>query len=237
MPHTLNEALAATYSNQPALQAERAKLRATDENVPTALAGWRPTVRAGRHRRLWRRHQPGLQLRDRRTTLTAPTDRLIGTAQATVTQTLYNGGKTQANINRAKNQVMAERATLDRAGADQLHQCGERLCRRDPGAATARSADRNNEIVLAKQLAGHQRPVPGRRNHPHRRGTGRGGAGGCAGATRETSEGQLETARGTFQQIIGVLPPADLVQPQPLDAAGEERDGGDRHGGDQQSAA
>ena len=26
------------------LQAERAKLRATDENVPQALAGWRPTV-------------------------------------------------------------------------------------------------------------------------------------------------------------------------------------------------
>ena len=33
-PHTLGEALAATYANQPALQAERAKLRATDENVP-----------------------------------------------------------------------------------------------------------------------------------------------------------------------------------------------------------
>ena len=44
LPHTLAEALAATYSNQPALQAERAKLRATDETVPTALAGWRPTV-------------------------------------------------------------------------------------------------------------------------------------------------------------------------------------------------
>ena len=44
VPHTLAEALAATYSNQPALQAERAKLRATDENVPQALAGWRPTV-------------------------------------------------------------------------------------------------------------------------------------------------------------------------------------------------
>src|ERR1700722_17061515 len=44
VPRTLNEALAATYSYQPALQAERAKLRATDENVPTALAGWRPTV-------------------------------------------------------------------------------------------------------------------------------------------------------------------------------------------------
>ena len=44
VPHTLAEALAATYSTQPALQAERAKLRATDENVPQALAGWRPTV-------------------------------------------------------------------------------------------------------------------------------------------------------------------------------------------------
>ena len=43
-PHTLAEALAATYANQPVLQAERAKLRATDENVPQALAGWRPTV-------------------------------------------------------------------------------------------------------------------------------------------------------------------------------------------------
>ena len=43
-PRTLAEALAATYSTQPALLAERAKLRATDENVPQALAGWRPTV-------------------------------------------------------------------------------------------------------------------------------------------------------------------------------------------------
>jgi outer membrane protein len=44
VPHTLAEALAATYSSQLQLQAERAKLRATDENVPQALAGWRPTV-------------------------------------------------------------------------------------------------------------------------------------------------------------------------------------------------
>src|ERR1700733_12484703 len=44
VPRTLAEALAATYANQPVLQAERAKLRATDETVPTALAGWRPTV-------------------------------------------------------------------------------------------------------------------------------------------------------------------------------------------------
>src|SRR5579863_5888510 len=41
---SLQEALNAAYNNIPALQAERATLRATDENVPQALANWRPTV-------------------------------------------------------------------------------------------------------------------------------------------------------------------------------------------------
>ncbi len=43
-PRTLAEALAASYANNPQLQAARAQLRAVDENVPQALAGWRPTV-------------------------------------------------------------------------------------------------------------------------------------------------------------------------------------------------
>src|ERR1700731_4386275 len=41
---TLQVSLAAAYSNKPTLLAERAHLRSIDENVPTALAGWRPTV-------------------------------------------------------------------------------------------------------------------------------------------------------------------------------------------------
>ncbi|WP_264816559.1 TolC family protein, partial [Acidomonas methanolica] len=44
IPHTLREALAAAYLTNPTLQQERATLRATDENVPAALAGWRPTI-------------------------------------------------------------------------------------------------------------------------------------------------------------------------------------------------
>ena len=84
-PRTLAEALAATYSNQPALQAERAKLRATDENGPSALAGWRPTVvlagTAGYGDGLTRSFsfatQPGRYIK-------TPSQREIGTAQATV---------------------------------------------------------------------------------------------------------------------------------------------------------
>src|SRR6202043_2281242 len=41
---TLQDALAMAYSTNPTLAAERANLRATDENVPAPLAGWRPTV-------------------------------------------------------------------------------------------------------------------------------------------------------------------------------------------------
>ncbi len=41
---TLIEALASAYANNPTLNAQRAGLRATDEGVPQALGGYRPTV-------------------------------------------------------------------------------------------------------------------------------------------------------------------------------------------------
>jgi outer membrane protein len=215
LPHTLNEALAATYSNQPALQAERAKLRATDENVPTALAGWRPTVvLAGGVG-----YGDGLT-REYLTTSLTPTNvkvrnaRDIATAQATVTQNLYSGGKVQANVNRSKNQVYAERANL--------------IAQEQSSFTNAISAyvgviqDKellelqvNNEQVLAKQLeATNDRFRVGeitRTDVAQAEAALEG-----ARATRETAEGTLQTARGTFQQIIGVFPPDDLVEPQPL---------------------
>ena len=41
---TLEEALARAYQSSPQLNAERAKQRGTDENVPQALAGYRPQI-------------------------------------------------------------------------------------------------------------------------------------------------------------------------------------------------
>jgi outer membrane protein len=37
-----------------------------------------------------------------------------------------------------------------------------------------------------------------------------------ATASRETAEGNLQTARATYQKVIGFQAPADLVEPQPL---------------------
>jgi outer membrane protein len=43
---TLEEALRQAYENNPTLNAQRAALRAIDENVPRALSGYRPTITA-----------------------------------------------------------------------------------------------------------------------------------------------------------------------------------------------
>ena len=53
---SLEQALVSAYLTNPQLEAQRAALRATDELVPQALSGWRPTV-AGRGRRDLQRYR------------------------------------------------------------------------------------------------------------------------------------------------------------------------------------
>ena len=103
---TLQDALTQAYSSNPTLNARRASLRAVDENVPQAAAGWRPTVRLS----------GALGRRDVETELngriTVNEMRNPGSAAVTVTQPLYQGGRTQAGIQRAEAQIQAERARL-----------------------------------------------------------------------------------------------------------------------------
>ncbi len=213
VPHTLNEALAATYSNQPALQAERAKLRATDENVPQALAGWRPTVVVAGSTGYgdgMSRSYSGLNGRY----INVQTDRLLGTAQATLTQPIYTGGRVQANVNRSKNQVMAERANLIAQEQTSFTNAVDAYV----GVIQAQqllALNINNEQVLAKQLqATNDRFRVGEITRTDVAQAEAALAG--ASAQRQTAEGNLQTARGTFQKIVGFLPPGDLVEPQPL---------------------
>jgi outer membrane protein len=44
LAETLNEALSSAYSYNPQLDAARARLRATDEEVPIARSGYRPII-------------------------------------------------------------------------------------------------------------------------------------------------------------------------------------------------
>jgi TolC family type I secretion outer membrane protein len=103
---TLEEALMLAYQGNPALNARRASLRATDENVPQAAAGWRPTVRlAGNAGRRDINTEVG-------SSTTVNESRNPASLGVTVTQPVYQGGRTQAGIRRAEAQIQAERARL-----------------------------------------------------------------------------------------------------------------------------
>jgi outer membrane protein len=106
----LPEALAKAYQSNPQLNAERARQRATDENVPQALAGYRPQIVASLG--------GGLQaVRDLLPNNTIQTATLKPwTIGVTVTQTLFNGFKTANSVRVAELQVQSGREALRNVG-------------------------------------------------------------------------------------------------------------------------
>jgi outer membrane protein len=101
---SLSDALANTYNNNPTLQTERARLRATDETVPQALSGWRPTVQVT--------NQLGLATVNENVPGGGPHGLVPRSLDLTVTQQVYSGGTTVAATANAENLVQAERARL-----------------------------------------------------------------------------------------------------------------------------
>jgi outer membrane protein len=106
----LPEALAKAYQTNPQLNAERARQRATDENVPQALAGYRPQIVASL--------SAGLQaVRDLLPGNTFQSGNLKPwTIGVTVTQTLFNGFKTANSVRVAELQVQSGREALRNVG-------------------------------------------------------------------------------------------------------------------------
>lgn len=214
---TLNDALALTYATNPALLAARAQLRAVDENVPTALSGWRPqvtvTANAGYIEGTSQTYiRPSIFSRGRTTESNAL--RGSNTESLTVNQPLFRGGATRANTNRAENQVMAQRATL--IGSEQT--AFTNAVTAYVGviqSAQVLALNINNELVLKRQLEATQERF--RVGEITRTDVAQAEAA-YAGATasRQTSEGDLQTARSAFLQVIGETAPDRLLEPQPL---------------------
>ena len=106
---TLEDALMAAYSANPDLQAARAQLRAIDEGVPAAQAGWLPKVEVDASYGFTRRRSfPNFT-----TVLTQQLHPVEATAS--ITQTLFAGGRTFYSVKRAKANVRAGRADLENA--------------------------------------------------------------------------------------------------------------------------
>ena len=209
--HTLQDALAAAYANNPTLQAARAQLRATDEGVPAALAGWRPQVSiAGSDG-----GATGSSILPNGFGGTSKTTlgRNVNSLALTATQPLYSGGKVRAAISKAENSVLSQRATLyateqqvftDTVNAfvgviqDQqllaLNQSNEALLTKELQATNDRF--RVGELTRTDVAQAEAALV-------------------SATANRETAEGTLQTARATYEQLVGE-PPGLLADPQPL---------------------
>ncbi len=107
---TLPEALVRAYQSSPQLNADRARQRGADENVPQALAGYRPQIVASL--------SAGLQaVRN-----LLPDNTVQGatlrpwTIGVTVTQVLFNGFKTANSVRVAEFQVQSGREALRNVG-------------------------------------------------------------------------------------------------------------------------
>jgi outer membrane protein len=250
VPHTLAETLGIAYETNPQLTGERAHLRATDENVPAALAGWRPTVSinsswgsaVGRYDTATQcgslslfGQQPagatqaacfnngqvspaGANAKSYNAlgqyTLSQEDNRNLYSNTGSITQYLYKGGKTTASTHQAVNSVYAERARLiaeeetvfsDTINAYVTFIEDQQLL----------GLDRQNEQVLGDEL----RAINDRFRVGELTRTDVAQAEAAlaqAIATRETAEGNLETARASFVRTVGASPPRDLADPQPL---------------------
>lgn len=103
---TLEEALRLAYENNPTLNAQRAALRAIDENVPRALSGYRPTITAlGDYGWVDRRSRSNLGVVSRSTTNP-------GGASLVVEQNLFAGFRTTNELRAAQSEVAQARETL-----------------------------------------------------------------------------------------------------------------------------
>ncbi|WP_375414994.1 TolC family outer membrane protein [uncultured Bradyrhizobium sp.] len=111
---TIDAALVRAYQNNPQLNAQRAQVRFTDENVPQALSGYRPRVAITA--------SAGTQYIDTQTTSGGNANNLVKTdfhgvnaprsIGATATQTLFNGFQTANRTRAAEGQVSGAREGL-----------------------------------------------------------------------------------------------------------------------------
>jgi len=204
---TLMDALSATYSTNPQLDAERARARATDENVPQAEGQFRPTVTGNAS--LGYEH-----------TVTRPTNPFSpdGTVHPggfgiTVTQPIFRGFRTINGINVAEAQVRAERETL--RNAEQTVLIGAITAFmdvvRDEAILKLRE---NNRIVLADTLRSTRDQF--RVGEVTRTDVAQSEASLAAAVSAiELAKANLKASRANYERWTGHQP-GHLVEPKPL---------------------
>ncbi len=212
---TLMSAWADAYNLNPSLQAQRAQLRATDEQVSQALSHWRPSIEAtGNVGRNWQR-VPGLDVFG---------DGHFASeehgAGIQLTQPLFRGFRTLEETEAAKKQVMEGRAKLEHAEQQLFIDTATAFLNlvRDE---TILNDERDNERVLTEKLV----ETRVRRQHGDLTDTDIKQAEARlarAAVSRMQTENAISDDRASYQRLVGHLPgtlsdaPVLLMIPGPL---------------------
>lgn len=199
---SLEEALTSAYLSNPQLVAQRAALEATDELVPQALAGWRPTLAIDAETEVSRVDS-------------SFDDGSLNTNSVALTlnQNLYQGGETTANISRAEWLVRVERARLGATEQDVLVDAVTAYVNLFTSRAILELAKRNESRLRRQLTATEDRFSAGEVTKTDIAQAEARVAG--AVADRIQAEGAIRTAEATFRNVVKLEPEA-LVQPEPL---------------------
>src|SRR3979411_2417447 len=213
---TIEAALVRAYQNNPQLNAQRAQVRSTDENVPQALSGYRPRVALTA--------SAGYQYLDTNTTAGgSPTaiarTEIHGTnaprsAGLTVSQTLFNGQQTANRTRAAESQVSGAREAL-RVLEQTVLLAAATIYMDYLRDAAIVEVPRTNVRVLEQTL----KQTQDRFNvgEVTRTDVAQSEAQLAAGRTQQlTAESQLTTTRSNFRRIIG-NEPEQLAPGSPVD--------------------
>jgi len=213
---TIEAALVRAYQNNPQLNAQRAQVRATDENVPQALSGYRPKVAITA--------SAGEQYTDSNTTSGGSNTAIVRTefhgidpprsAGITIQQTLYNGQQTANKTRAAESQVSGSREALRVLEQSVLLSAASIYMDYLRDAAIV-EVQRSNTRVLEQTL----KQTRDRFNvgEVTRTDVAQSEAQLAAGKTQQlTAESNLTTTRSNFRRIIG-NEPENLAPGSPVD--------------------
>ncbi len=213
---TIESSLVRAYQNNPQLNAQRASVRSTDENVPQALSGYRPRVAVT--------GSAGYQYTDTLSTAGGTPTTIVRTGihganaprsiGATVSQTLFNGQQTANRTRAAESQVSAAREGLRVLEQTVLLQAATIYMDYLQNSAIV-EVQRSNTRVLEQTL----KQTRDRFNvgEVTRTDVAQSEAQLAAGKTQLlTAESNLNTTRSNFRRIIG-KEPEQLAPGSPVD--------------------
>jgi len=204
---SIAQSLVSAYQSNPTLRAQRARLRATDEALPQAQAGWRPTITAnaeiGRSR-----VEGNLFAQSSGTQIRSPSSVSI-----LLSQPIFRGGRTFYETRQAEYRVQAERARLRLVEAEVLLDAAAAFMDVVRDQAVVELNVHNEQVLRRQREAAGDRFEIGEITRTDVAQAEARLAG--ARADRIQAEGNLAASRATFRKVTGMAPER-LVTPASL---------------------